>query len=321
MTPFLLTQSSIKDFKNCRRLAKYKYEQQLWSIDEDTHALYFGSVMHDCLQAHHLGLSYAGVIAGKAQTPEDRATLNALMWGYSQRWPKEDFEVIALEKEFRLPLRDPDGVSAQSFVRAGKVDGIIRRADGVWLVEHKSASRIDAEYLSKLWMDLQITYYSAAVEEMLGEPVVGVLYNVIRKPSRAEMSLFVGETDAEWQDRYDAAKNKKLLKRKMSETIDDFRAKMVSLYAHADMFHREEIVLTADDMEEVLREAYSLARDWHNARTTGHWYRNTDHCYKWNRPCAYLPLCRSHENPLVLEANYTTKAPHRELDIKPKETP
>ncbi len=77
------------------------------------------------------------------------------------------------------------------------MDGIVRCHDGLYLLEHKTASSIDANYLDKLWTDTQIALYCHYLRE-LGYPVIGVIYNVLLK-SRLKQSK--GETEAEYETR------------------------------------------------------------------------------------------------------------------------
>jgi hypothetical protein len=320
--PSLLTQSLIRDFRNCRKLYELRFERSLVPL-QDAYELGFGQLVHDGLQhwyTHHDIDKLAEFLAEKAVDPTMLPPAWAALRGYAARYATEDFTIVELEREFRLPLRDKTGAVSGDWIRGGKIDGIVRRKNGLWLMEHKTASRIDAAYLSRLWLDFQITWYSPAVEELHGEPVVGVIYNVIQKLGRGEAVAKVGETDAEFQERYDAAKNKKLLKRRMGEDKSQYRDRLNAAYADPTMFHREEILLDRADISLVLQEASDIATDIDTARANGHWYRNTDQCFKWNKPCQYLPVCQSRENPLVIENQYLKRAPHTELELS-KEAP
>ena len=60
------------------------------------------------------------------------------------------------------------GAASRSFVLAGKVDGIVRIGDDYFLLEHKTAAQLDADYLERLWTDFQITIYAYYVEQTMG---------------------------------------------------------------------------------------------------------------------------------------------------------
>ena len=110
-------------------------------------------------------------------------------------------------KEFETELFDPRAQQLSSEYRiAGKVDGIVRCHDGLYLLEHKTATVVDGNYLDKLWTDTQIALYGYYLRR-LGYPIVGVIYNVLVK-SRLKQAM--GETQAEYEQRLAelAAKNK-----------------------------------------------------------------------------------------------------------------
>ncbi len=317
----LITQSGARKFLGCRKAYEFRYERNLVTKVEP-HELAFGTIWHDALQAHHLGQDAMAVIREKCkshQTNDDMYNLVAMMRGYVERHghvDDEPFEVVALEQEFSVPLIDPrSGKQIGEWKRGGKVDGIIRmrRSGKLWLMEHKTAARIDAAYLGKLWLDFQITSYSGVAAEVYGEPLEGVLYNVTRKLPKAQRARKLPETDGEWDVRYEAAKNKKLLKRKLGETDGEYAERLCHSYRDGEMFHREEILLDALSIDKVQLETAMIVEDINQARRDGTWYRNTDNCFKFYKGCEYLPLCRSHENPLLIDAHYTTKAAHSEL--------
>ncbi len=98
------------------------------------------------------------------------------MTGYANRFPGEDFEVVALEKTFEGNIINPaTGASSRSFTLAGKVDGIVRQDGKYFLLEHKTASQIDSGYLERLWTDFQIHLYAWYVEKALGWRISGTV--------------------------------------------------------------------------------------------------------------------------------------------------
>jgi len=81
---------------------------------------------------------------------------------------------------------------------AGKVDGIVQIGESYYLLEHKTASNIDASYIERLWTDFQITMYAWYVKNTLGIPVIGIIYNILGK---AKIQQSKGETEAEYEAR------------------------------------------------------------------------------------------------------------------------
>ena len=72
-------------------------------------------------------------------------------------------ELVAVDSIAFVPHT---GRQSQTFRIAGKVDGIVRCHDGLYLLEHKTASTIDASYLDKLWTDTQIALYCYYLREL-----------------------------------------------------------------------------------------------------------------------------------------------------------
>jgi PD-(D/E)XK nuclease superfamily len=243
-----------------------------------------------------------------------------MMTGYSTRYPQEEFEIVALEKTFEGAIINPaTGAASRSFVLAGKVDGIVRIGGDHYVLEHKTAATIDADYLERLWTDFQISIYSHYVEQALGIPITGVIYNVLGK---ARLQQSKGETEEEYQARRAEllAKSKigkTTAKRKLPESDDEFQARLVAKYADPEMFHRERLYLSRDRFEIPRSELWELTQAFLDARRRGVFYQNTGFCFNYNRPCAYFPICRSNGNPNVIENFYAIEAPHEELAKEP----
>ena len=233
----------------------------------------------------------------------------AMLTGYAARYSMEDFEIVEVEKEFVGEIRNPDtGRPSQTFVMAGKADAIVRRPDGMYLLEHKTASSIDASYLDKLWTDTQIALYSFYLRQ-LGYPIVGVIYNVLLK-SRLQQKA--GETEAEFAARHRelAAKNKSgksTAKRQLRESDEEFQARLAEWYARPEAFHREHVYLSEDRLAMLQDEVWEITQQYLDARRRGKWLLNTSNCFSYQRPCEYLPYCQSGFNTNVADnLNHST---------------
>jgi hypothetical protein len=319
-------------FRDCRKACDWRYFQELVPI-ERAHSFAFGSVIHQCLEIWHLNRDIASVINfinriyinrnSDEREKADWHLAKAMMTGYARIYPEENFEVVALEKEFSGPIINPEtGAESKSFVLAGKVDGIVKLDNAYYLLEHKTASQIDAGYLDRLWTDFQITLYSWYVEKYLGYKISGVVYNILAK---AKIKQSQGETEAEFEERRDAliAKSKtgkSSAKRKMPETDDEFQARLAEKYSDPQMFHREILYISRDQFVELQAELWELSQAMLGARRRDAFYRNTSYCFLYNRPCAYYPLCSSNGNSNVVENMYEKKAPHEELLIANQDT-
>ena len=189
------------------------------------------------------------------------------------------------------------------------------RVDGeLYLLEHKTASNLDGNYLDKLWTDTQIALYSHYLRQ-IGYPIVGVIYNVLLK---TRLQQRAGETEAEYQARLMelAAKNKSgksNAKRNEPETDEQFQARLMNWYAQPEAFHRERIYLSAERMAMLQDEVWEITQQYLDAKRRGKWLLNTAHCFAWGRPCEFLPYCQSGFNENVRDNLFDVKAPHEEL--------
>jgi hypothetical protein len=319
-------------FRNCRKAVDWRYRQQLVPLERD-HNLHFGSLIHECLELWHGSHDLARVLdlidrlcASRAQDEgqkRDWHNATAMMTGYAARYPDEEFEVVALEKHFEGPIVNPDsGAASRSFALAGKVDGIVRIGNEYFVLEHKTASQLDADYLERLWADFQITIYAYYVEQTLGIPITGILYNVLVK---ARLQQSKGETEEEYESRRaellaKSKTGKTTAKRKLPESDEGFQQRLAEKYADPLMFHREMLYLSRDRFEILRAELWELTQAYLEARRRGAFYQNTSFCFNYQRPCAYFALCRSNGNPNVIENFYQRVAPNEELRVLPAET-
>jgi len=332
----LLTYSALNTFRNCPRKYKNRYLDNL-RPRERAEALSFGSVIHTAIELWYRSPDteprLPDVLAYIDDAFENRLVdanlmvqwhlATAMIRGYAERYATEDFEVVEVEKEFVGEIRNPDtGRQSQTFRIAGKVDGIVRCHDGLYLLEHKTASTIDASYLDKLWTDTQIALYCYYLRE-LGYPIVGVIYNVLLK-SRLKQGK--GETQEEYEVRHAelAAKNKSgksTAKRQMPETDDEFQARLTEWYSRPEAFHREFIYLSEDRLAMLQDEVWEITQQYLDARRRGKWLLNTSNCFSYQRPCEYLAYCQSGFNPNVADNLYEIALPNEELSRVDSEAP
>jgi hypothetical protein len=327
MNPTILTStySMWSLFRNCRKACEYRYILGLAPREKDPN-LSFGSLIHECLQTWHGTGDLAAVLdfidrACPARVADegvrkDWHLARAMMTGYATRYPSEEFSVVALERSFEGPIINPaTGAASRTFVLAGKVDGIVRVGNDHFILEHKTAATIDADYLERLWTDFQVAIYSYYVEQALGIPITGVIYNVLGK---ARLQQGKGETEDEYQARRaelieKSKTGKTTAKRKLAESDEEFQVRLAAKYVEPEMFHREMLYLSRDRFDVLRAELWELTQAFLDARRRGVFYQNTSFCFNYHRPCAYFPVCRSNGNPNVIENFYTIAAPHEEL--------
>ncbi len=324
----LLTYSALNTFRNCPRKYKHRYLDNL-RPREKAESLSFGGTVHGAIELwyrsdpdsdrlrivlDYIDQEFVGLVGDESQMAAWHLA-RAMFTGYANRYADEDFEIVEVEKSFIGEIRNPEtGRLSQTFVMAGKADAIVQCHDGLYLLEHKTASCIDANYLDKLWTDTQIALYSHYLRE-LGYPIVGVIYNVLLK-SRLKQSK--GETQEEYEARYAelAAKNKSgksTAKRQMPETDEEFQARLADWYARPDAFHREYIYLSEERLAMLQDEVWEITQQYLDAKRRGKWLLNTSNCFSYQRPCEYLSYCQSGFNPNVADNLYEIALPHEEL--------
>jgi hypothetical protein len=330
-----LTYSALNTFRNCPRKYKHRYLDCL-RPREKAESLSFGSVVHSAIELWYRAVGNSDRLenvlnhvdqqfparAGDEREKAHWHLARAMLMGYAACYESEDFEIVEIEKPFTGEIRNPDtGRCSQTFVMSGKADAIVRRADGLYLLEHKTASSVDASYLDKLWTDTQIALYSFYLRQ-LGYPIVGVIYNVLLK-SRLQQKT--GETEAEFAVRYAelAAKNKNgksTAKRQLPETDEEYQARLAEWYSRPEAFHREHVYLSEERLAMLQEEVWEITQQFLDARRRGKWLLNTSNCFSFQRPCEYLPYCQSGFNPNLVDNLYQIAPPHEELSTSASES-
>lgn len=179
----LYTTSRLRVLRTCLRLHYFRYT--LGMRGPETDKMRFGTIGHAALEAWLIAwrhgmdrLGAALAVIDRVPNAFERAKLRALIVAYDARWGEEEWEVLAVEIEFRYELA--------GFLIGGKIDAIIRnRADGrVYVLEHKTTGA-DASpgsaYWERLQIDLQVSIYVDGAT-MLGHEVAGVIYDVLARP-------------------------------------------------------------------------------------------------------------------------------------------
>ncbi len=137
----VLSPSAITTWRQCPRKYYYGYELRRRRIGEDSKPLYFGKLIHKAFGAYHeskdgdfdpsvRSIDRALAVCDTAEDPYDRAHARALMRGYDARWFNAPLRVIATEKPFTRPLRNPDtGAASRTFELGGVVDAVIEETN------------------------------------------------------------------------------------------------------------------------------------------------------------------------------------------------
>lgn len=281
-----VTQSLLQNWLACR----YRTDLILkgWQLPLTKDALWFGDLFHLLLEIHYTFLATEksftqSLLKGFFQTFEKNnqnikqesiekffAMAEALYFPYVDHWEKDDKKKqwISLEPEFEVDF--------QGFKLRGKIDGIFKIKDKLWLLETKTKSQVDEKnMLEMLAIDFQNLFYIVAAELLYPkEKIVGVLYNIIRKPQLKFTGSFRGK----------------------KESLQDFSLRMQEDIKKRPehYFKRYEVKYTKQQLIIFKEELSSLLNEfqiWNNLPLT--YYkrsRNRTSCIgRWN--CEFLQAC------------------------------
>ena len=328
----ILTYSAIKSFQSCRWKYNQRYNNNLTPFKEKD-VLYLGSVWHSVLEIWYgpgeyeskikkiiifIDKSFPDYLTDTKQK-QNWHLCHAMFQGYMNKYPGEDFKPLGLEMEFVVPIINPlTGRCSRTFELRGKVDGLvqIKESGDLFLLEHKTAAQVSMDYIERLPFDFQINLYAMALSRFLKLKISGVIYNVIRK---AKLKQSEGESEEQYEIRRaklikKSKSGKTSAKRKMPESDEVYRNRLIDKYKDPEMYHRELLYLSDQDAARTSSELWNIAKLILIAKREGNWIPNWDNCFQFgNQPCAYWPLCRSNNNPLVRDNYYTVKEPHSEL--------
>ena len=273
-----LSQSLIQTCMTCPRKFLFRINGYTSKAPMSS-AITFGNIMHEALEMLYRDVGYDrcnlhGIdeIIEKACTsfPSDdteihKAKSTALLEEYVNIY-RSDFNgksFIELEREFDLPYSTGD----LKVMRRGKIDGVFETKGKLWLIEHKTKSRIDEDGLMlQLSFDFQNLFYVTVAEELYQKEVAGVLYNVIRTPEHRQGH---GESLEEFTQR---------LGKEIRKAPDHF-------------FKRYEVPYTQKDKQEFIIELNYKLNTLRRFFSDGCFFRNQNACDSKYGTCEFLTAC------------------------------
>lgn len=289
-----ITQGLLSNWVDCHQRALHWLRRLTRRDDEESLPMAFGNAAHKVLEwlyaekrkpgkipsaAHIHKLNQRWLDTWHADNPRASAKLierveacaaflDGVIPAYVAHW-SDDFTKrrwIGVEHEFSIPYTTADGRKTR--IR-GVVDGVFLEKRIAWLLETKTKSWVDQEFLVRwLPMDLQTNIYLWAVRQLIPErKVAGVVYNLIRRPA---------------------------LRQKKDETLRQFAQRCAEdVLARPDWyFLRLEVKFT---IKELKAFAVRLARiveefcDWLDGKVPN--FPNPSACRQFNRPCWALDAC------------------------------
>lgn len=300
----LITISRLSAARTCQRLHHYRYELGYRpAVEAD--ALRFGTLVHLGLEAwwkapngERLPAMVDAIQHAEADD-FDKARARVLLTGYHCRWESEPYEVLAVEVPFEAPLTNPaTGHPSRTFRLGGKIDAIVRDAEGrVLVVEHKTTSEDvtpGSDYWKRLRIDGQVsTYYDGA--KALGYDVAGCLYDVIAKPGLRPAS-------ATKEPKFKKDGTPYANQRLTDETPAEFEARLMeAVVAEPSRYFARGVVVRLDaELDEARFDTWQTAEIIREGARLGRHPRSPGACVRFNRTCEFFAVCcgeDSLENP------------------------
>lgn len=349
-----LTHSRIQCFKQCRRKHYFSYVCGLRKIT-DSAPLRMGSAYHagqetigkggssdDAVEAIRSYYQDRPDFIDELEWAYERVTVECLMVYHQWRWQHEPIEHIETEKAFALPLVNPaTGRRTNNFDDHGKIDGIVRVADGRLLVREIKLLGEDISQGADIWtrlrLDNQITRYLGAARQ-LGYEVDAVLFDCTRKPASRPTPVPLLDDDglkvvldaddnrvfnkplkdgtAKPRQTADTELGYRILTRPMS--ADEWQQKLCAdIFERPDnYYHRQEVARLDDTLLQYRQEVWDIQRDVRDAELHDKHYRTVDkHCTH----CPYFSICERSWKPgdYIPEGMEVVEDVHRELTETP----
>lgn len=312
----ILTNSMASCFLSCRQKFDFRFNKQIVPVDDNVTALSFGSAVHAALERwFKYGVKEDAILVAESFPNlelENQLKASVLVEKYIEHWgDKEPFEVVDVEKEFNVPLRNPsNNHKSKAWSLCGKADGIVELNGEPYILEHKTTSCLDDAYIQRIGIDRQIAVYANAIRYVYGSPAVGAIYDILQKPS---IRMKKGETEEEFQARRSAliAKSKtgtSSAKRQEPESEESFKQRLRETI-DGSYFRREIVKFTPEDIKTHMSELWAISKEM----KSGIVYRNTGECNALGRRCPYLELCVARCDMEKCEGLYMHRRPNEEL--------
>ena len=284
MNNVTLTQTAVGHLRACPKMFKLRDIDGWQLAHEDKTALVDGTNWHGKLAAVALGRPFEFTDENLLKAARFTAMYDAYI-NHMGAVKKSGIEI-----SFRHPIINPSTGRAAAYAEiAGKIDGLHHDGNEWWVVEHKTASDISGGYIGRLSLDFQIHVYAHYAQELLGCPVAGVLYDVVKK-----CTLTGGKT----------------------ETPEAHYVRVIDWYEKnkESAFYREKMRIQDREIESQLWMYYQEIL-WRS--NNNYWPRNSATCINYfNRKCPYFAYCESGDNQLVLQNSYEFVEPNAHLREK-----
>src|SRR4030042_3021461 len=248
-------QHHVTAFLNCRQ--KFNLSENWWITTRlQTKQLNLGSAFHAGVREFkkgnkdfliegwkHFNNLAAESIEEQKQVEWGKAVVTGMLMGYANIYNFKEFiknDKIDLDVERKIS-QSIDGI---------KLIGTPDSIEGDWIGEEKTTQRLDQNYVEKLPLDFQITFYFLLARKFYRQKFQGVIYRITRVSS---------------------------LKHKKGQTWDAFLKEVTNDYfARPEWyFICERLYRSSDDIERFRNELVMQIKDLMECYKTKRWYKHT----------------------------------------------
>ena len=340
-----LSNSALSCFRRCPREYRFRYIQ-LRRPRRSSEALRFGSFFHHGLNAwwggaissvpFSDGQDFPTIVRPSAEDrfetairamrdradakPEDAdpfelVKAEELILGYTARWGDEDYETIAVEQVFDMPLINPQtGCPSRTYRVQGALDAIARTRSGKVLhVESKTTSN-DITQGSDYWrkvsaLDSQVSTYHGAMRS-LGYEDFETLYDVVRK-----VTIRPSKATPEASRKYTKDGRLYANQRETDELPEEFRLRVRATIEENPerYFARGPIVRLEADAAEHASDIWQTAAMVRMSENANAFPRSPNACERFGRLCDFFEVCSGNASIGDETRFRTAKTPHEEL--------
>lgn len=259
----MYSHSRINCFKQCPMLFKYKYIDKLVPLGADTKPLSMGKAFHvgieNCSSQAALDYMNNDEYFMSQENENDKVIVLAMVDAFLKRFP----EAKTWEHEKYMTGKMIEDNDFQLYI-----DGLEKHGDGYYIIELKTASRVDQTYIDKLDFNDQISRYYYMAEQN-GYKILGIKYYVVKKP---------------------------LLRQKQSESIEQFRQRLVDKIMEEDSIYYTLIERTPEQIDDCIKDTIY---DMQTIENTTRFTKNLTACSCYGT-CPYIDLCRGVKDAILL---------------------
>lgn len=267
--------TAVNTFLQCKRKYYYRMYKHL-DTETKAPALLFGLAIHSALEEYYKsGSMEAGIVVFEKDYQDTqegellRTVANGikLLEGYKKVYSVEPFDVLDQEIGFVVPI-----IGDITALWGGRLDALVNWNGALYVLEHKTTSRLNGSYFRQFSPNMQPTSYTFGASEYLGRKCQGVIINAL-EPWKTVMRV--------------SAKTKKLEDHyardpisRSDREIENFKVEIIATIK--DILDRENKVECGED----LRKCFP---------------RTESNCFNFNSPCMYRDLCMYGEDERLMK--------------------